>query len=91
MLHVSCRCSTACTDREAAAAQAEAAAQLVATAAHSSKDAAKAAGVRAQQRLWGAALELRIRLQKAVSGSQVLPRSQAAAAFRASQQQVASG
>ncbi|KAF8069648.1 bfr2 [Scenedesmus sp. PABB004] len=76
-------------EREAAAAQAEAQQQLVAAAGRGDRDAAKAAGVRAQQRLWGAALELRIRLQKAVAGANVLPRPAARAALVAGDEQVA--
>jgi hypothetical protein len=83
----SVRCAVAC--REAAAAQAEAAQQLVAASARSSRDAEKAAGVRAQQRLWGAALELRIRLQKALAGGNCLPRPHARAALAAASPQVA--
>jgi hypothetical protein len=75
--------------REAAAAQAEAAQQLVAASARSGRDAEKAAGVRAQQRLWGAALELRIRLQKALAGGNSLPRPAARAALAGHNQQVA--
>lgn len=85
------RCCYCLRFREAAAAEAEAAEQLLAAAVHSSKDAAKAAGVRAQQRLWGSALELRICLQKGVSGANVLPRPTAAAELKAADKQVAKG
>jgi hypothetical protein len=78
-----------CARREAAAAQAEAAQQLVAASARSGRDAEKAAGVRAQQRLWGAALELRIRLQRALAGGNSLPRPAARAALAGQHQQVA--
>jgi hypothetical protein len=61
----------------------------VAASARSSRDAEKAAGVRAQQRLWGAALELRIRLQKALAGGNCLPRPAARAALAVHSQQVA--
>lgn len=77
--------------REAAAAQAEAAQQLVAAGARSGRDAEKAAGVRAQQRLWGAALELRIRLQRALAGGNSLPRPAARAALAGHSPQVARG
>jgi protein AATF/BFR2 len=63
--------------------------QLMAAAAGGDRQAAKAAGVRAQQRLWGNALELRIRLQKAVNGANRLPRPPAAAAFQSANSQVA--
>lgn len=63
--------------------------QLLAAAAEGDKQAAKAAGVRAQQRLWGNALELRIRLQKAVNGANRLPRPAAAAVLQSSNSQVA--
>ena len=75
--------------REAAAVRAEGEQQLMAAAAGGDRQAAKAAGVRAQQRLWGSALEMRIRLQKAVSGANRLPRPAAAAAFKASNSAVA--
>ncbi|WIA09873.1 hypothetical protein OEZ85_010087 [Tetradesmus obliquus] len=78
-------------EREAAAAQAEAAQQLVAAGARSGRDAEKAAGVRAQQRLWGAALELRIRLQRALAGGNSLPRPAARAALAGHSPQVARG
>jgi hypothetical protein len=45
--------------------------------------------VRAQQRLWGAALELRIRLQRALAGGNSLPRPAARAALAGQHQQVA--
>jgi len=77
--------------REAAAVRAEGEQQLLAAAAGGDRQAAKAAGVRAQQRLWGSALEMRIRLQKAVNGANRLPRPAAAAAFNASSPAVAAG
>lgn len=77
--------------REAAAVQAESVEAVLATGARRSRDAEKAAGVRAQQRLWGAALELRIRLQKALSGANVLPRPDAHRLLVANNQQVARG
>jgi protein AATF/BFR2 len=78
--------------REAAAVRVEGEQQLMAAAAAGGdRQAAKAAGVRAQQRLWGNALELRIRLQKAVNGANRLPRPAAAAAFKSSSNQVAAG
>jgi protein AATF/BFR2 len=63
--------------------------QLLAAAAGGDRQAAKAAGVRAQQRLWGNALELRIRLQQAVNGANRLPRPAAAAVLQSSNSQVA--
>jgi protein AATF/BFR2 len=93
---VSC-CDVGCVTavvlcREAAAVRAEGEQQLMAAAAAGGdRQAAKAAGVRAQQRLWGNALELRIRLQKAVNGANRLPRPPAAAAFKSSSKQVAAG
>jgi hypothetical protein len=75
--------------REAAAVRAEAAQQLLEAAERGSKDASKAAGVRAQKRLWGAALEMRIRLQRAVMGANVLPRPKQKAALTAADPTIA--
>eukprot|EP00775_Hariotina_reticulata_P001616 gene1616-1956_t len=76
-------------EREAAAVRAEAAQQLLEAAERGSKDASKAAGVRAQKRLWGSALEMRIRLQRLVTGANILPRPQQQAALAAADPQIA--